>query len=136
MPRKYRSPDGRIEAIVEPQFRGDLLELARSHPVWIADTPQNKDAIDEAWRTGKDMDLFEVSRCGVENPSDQMENLDMILGVLDDHHSSYDIIVHGLQPDASVEQFISDAGFRIIERTSDGFVAVRIPGVRERMIGR
>jgi hypothetical protein len=133
---KYRAPDDRIEVIVEPYFRGDLLALARAHPVWIADTPQNKDAIDEAWRTGGDMDLFEVSRCSVENPSHQMENLGMILGVLDDHHFPYDIIVHGLQPDASVEQFISEAGFRIIERRPDGFTAVGIPGVRERLIGR
>jgi hypothetical protein len=35
-----------------------------------------------------------------------------------------------------VEQFVNEQGFRITGRSSDGFIAVAIPGVRERLIGR
>jgi hypothetical protein len=136
MPWKYEAQDNKIDVVVEPDFGGDLFVLARSHPVWIVDTPSNRASIDTIWHTGKDMNLYEVSRCRVENPIDRQGNLEMILGMLDDHHDSYGIIVHGLQPDALLEQALQEQGFRVSEATSDGFAAVRIPGVREHLIGR
>lgn len=55
---RYRSNDNKVEVIVEPDFPGDLLTLAASHPVWIVDTPLNRPGIDAVWAVGPDMNLF------------------------------------------------------------------------------
>jgi hypothetical protein len=136
MPWRYDGADSQVEVIVEPEFKGDLLALATKRRVWIVETPQNRPQIDASWRVGEHLNLFEVSRCGVENPNDREGNLLTILGALDDHKGAYDLIVHGLEPSDSLEQIMEAEGFRITSAIHGGFLAVRIPGARERLIGR
>ena len=135
MPWKHEAPDGKIDVVVDPDFGGDLFTLTGSHPVWIVDTPQNRAGNDTIW-SAKEDGLYEVSRCQVYDPIDRQGNLVLILGVLDDHHDSYDLIVHGLKADAGVAQALGEQGFQVTESTSDGFVAERIPSVRKRLLGR
>jgi hypothetical protein len=137
MPWRYCSEDGWIHVVVDPDFRGDLVALARVHPVWIVDSEQNHPIIDAVWKVGANLGLFEVSRCGgAINPANKVASLLEILGVLDDHHASYSFIAHGLEPDESLVQLMAAEGFRIDEPTSDGFVASRISDVRDKLIGR
>ena len=135
MPWKYHTEDGKVEVIVEPEFKGDLIDRARVRPVWIVDTDGNRPIIDAAWLVGRDLDLFEVSRCKVDNPDDRVANLSMIMGSLDDHYAGYDMVIQGLAPNRSTEMALEEEGFRIAESMPDAIVAVRIPGVRERLIG-
>src|SRR5260370_27428647 len=120
MPCRYKTEDGKIDVIAEPQFRGDLTTLALVRPVWIIDTEGNLPEIDAAWLVGKDLSLFEVSRCGIHCPDDRIGNLIMILGSLDDHYGVYDLVIHGLEPNRSVEEALAKEGFRIAEATADG----------------
>jgi len=137
MPWRYNGADNKIEVVVEPDFHGDILALASKRSVWIVDTPGNRLMIDTAWRTGEDLNLCEVSRCNVENPNSRQENLIMIMGVLDDHYPSYEMIVHGLEPGELLTRMLKEEeGFDVSEPTPDGFVALRFPGVRERLNGR
>jgi hypothetical protein len=137
MPWRYNGADNKIEVVVEPDFHGDILALASKRCVWIVDTPGNRLTIDTAWRTGEDLNLCEVSRCNVENPNSRQENLIMIMGMLDDHYPSYEMIVHGLEPGELLTRMLKEEeGFDVSEPTPDGFVALRFPGVRERLIGR
>lgn len=136
MPWKYETPDGKVEVVVDPAFHGDLFALATSHPVWIVDTALNQANVDALSGVGSAMDLYEVSRCQVEDPSDRWDNLVQILGSLDHHYSIYDVVAHGLAPDELVKAALIEQGFRVTDRMSDQFVALRIPGVRERLIGR
>jgi len=134
---RYHSNDNRVEVIVEPDFRGDLAALASSRPVWIVDTPLNRPQIDAVWAIGADRNLFEVSRCRYadQGTDKRLENMLDILGCLDDHHPCHDIIVHGIAPTES-GTVLNEEGFRITETTADGFIAVQIPAVRDRLIGR
>jgi hypothetical protein len=66
---------------------------------------------------------------------DRVENLLDIIGSLDDHHPHHDIVVHGIGH-AELGTVLEEEGFRVEERTADGFVAVQIPEVRDRLIGR
>lgn len=132
---QYHSNDNRVEVIVEPDFRGDLAALASSHPVWIVDTPSNRPHIDAVWAIGADMNLFEVSRYTDQGTGKRLENLLDILGCLDDHHPHHDIVVHGIAP-TELRTVLNEEGFRVTETTLDGFVAVQIPEVRDRLIGR
>jgi len=136
MPWLYEMPDDKIEIIIDPRFGGDIIELARSRPVWIVDTEANRPKIDEVWHIGTGQELYEVSRCHVNNPEDREHNLLDILGSLDDHYGSYDFIAHGIAGDGAMRQRLVKEGFRIVEDRHDGFVALRIPGVRKRLIGR
>ena len=132
---RYCSNDNKVEVIVEPEFRGNLTALASSHPVWIVDTPLNRPLIDEVWAIGADMNLFEVSRYPDPETDKRLENLLDILGYLDDHYAHYDIVVHGIAP-TELHTVLNEEGFRITETRLDGFVAVQIPEVRDRLIGR
>jgi hypothetical protein len=133
---KHEAVDGRVELIVEPTFHGDLVELAKLHDVWIVDTPGNKDAIDASWRVGRSLGLYEINRCAVAHADAREDNLLLIMSVMDDHYSGYDLVVHGLESSESVGQAMREQGFQITELTSDGFVAIRVPGVREGLLGR
>jgi hypothetical protein len=129
--------DNTVEIIIEPDFHGDLLQMAKLRPIWIVNTELNRTQIDHAWTVGKDANLYEVSRIPVANSDNLESNLIMILGGLDDHYiGGYDFVVHGLKASASVRKAMQVEGFRITETTADGFVAQRILGVRKRLTGR
>jgi hypothetical protein len=132
---RYHSDDNRVEVIVEPDFRGNLAALASSRPVWIVDTLLNRPRIDAIRAVGQNMNLCEVSRYDVRGAENRTENLLEILGCLDDHYHHHDIVVHGLEPSA-LDKVLQEEGFRITEVTLDGFVAVIIPEVRDRLLGR
>ncbi len=65
-----------------------------------------------------------------------MENLWGILGCLDDHYHHTDIAVHGIRPSELGAAFEEEEGYRVTESTPDGFLAVQIPEVRDRLLGR
>jgi hypothetical protein len=134
VPWQYEGRD--IEVIVDPDFQGDIIKLAKVRSVWIVDTQQNRPKIDEAWQVGGSIHLFEVSRVRIENPDDRIGNLWEILGNLDDHRGAYDFVAHGLEPTEELRRALADEGFRIGATTQDGFAAYRIPGVREQLLGR
>ncbi len=136
MPWRAEGFDNKIEVIVDPDFGGDLLSLARDRVVWIIDSQQNRPRIDAAWSVGDRLDLCEVNRVPERPPLDRCELLLEIMGLLDDHHWPYDMIIHGLNATPHVTDVLEREGFRISETTSDGFVALRIPGVRAALIWR
>jgi hypothetical protein len=131
---RYHSDDNRIEVIVESDFRGDLAALASSRPVWIVDSPFNRPRIEAVWAIGADTSLCEVSRYDGLTAS-RTENLLGILGCLDDHYHHHDVVVHDIRPD-ELGTSMQDEGFRITEPTMDGFVALQIPEIRDRLTGR
>ena len=134
---RYNSIDNRVEVIVAPDFAGDLIALASSRPVWIVDTPQNRPCVDAVWAIGADLNLCEVTRHrhGERAADNRIEDLLEIIGCLDDHHPHHDIVVHGIAP-TELGTVLNEEGFRVTETTLDGFIAVQIPGVRNRLIGR
>ena len=136
---RHDSRDNRVEVIVEPDFQGDLAVLAAERLVWIVDTPQNGPRIDAVWAIGAELNLCEVNRYrfvyDYRAADDRVENLLDIIGCLDDHHPHHDIVVHGIGL-AELGTVLEEEGFRVEERTADGFVAVQIPEVRDRLIGR
>ena len=133
---KYSGIDSKIEVIVDPTFLGELEAMAALRPVWIVDTCENHPQIEAIWQAGIHETLCEVNRVPVKTPDDRWSNLSMILEVLDDHYTSYDLIVHGLEATPTTREQLAEQGFDIVQATPDGFIAVRVPGVRELLIGR
>jgi hypothetical protein len=130
-----RAPDNTVEVVVDPDFPGDVIALAARRPVWIVESEHNRPIIDAAWQLGRETAMFEVSRCVLKDPKERESNLFEILGSLDDHLGRYDFVAHGLEASAPLRERLEKEGFRIDRVLSDGFSAIRIPGVREKLIG-
>lgn len=133
---KHTPTDSVIEIVVDPDYRGDLVALTNVRPVWIVDSPGNKERIDFVWAIGDKRNLFELRRLKFANPEDRVTNLLEVLGLLDDHYAKYDFVVHGLQRDPQTTELLESEGFRIVKDEPDGFEAKRIPSIREQLIGR
>ena len=65
--RCFPGDDSTVEVIVEPDFHGDLSALASRRPVRIVDTVGNGPGIDATRAGGQNKNLFEVSRCFIED---------------------------------------------------------------------
>ena len=132
MPWRPVGDDRKIEVIVDPDFRGDLLAIAAKHPVWIVKTPENALRIEAAWRAMDCISLYDVNHYEPPNPNDREDSLVCTLDNLDTHHANpadpangYDgIIVTGLRPNALLREKLAALGFEITGQTPDGFVAM------------
>jgi hypothetical protein len=122
--------DRKVEVIVDPDFRGELITIAARHPIWIVETPANAPRIEASWLVGKDMDVCIINRYRTSDASDRKESLVAVLDNLDLHHGytaggSYNgIVVNGLHPNAILKEKLETLGFEIVETTADGFVAL------------
>jgi hypothetical protein len=136
MSRKYEAEDLYVDVIVDPRFQGDIADLTLRHPVWLVDTPWNRDLSATDTKVAQGEALFDVNLCPVESADARVDNLLMIMGVLDDHYTAYGLLVHGIGPDPSLAETLRGEGFQISGTTPDGFSAARIPGARDRLLGR
>ncbi len=128
MTMKYSSPDNLVEVIVDPQFGGDIVKLAQTHPVWIIDSRANSPLIDLAWALGEADCPYEVSRCRLPNEDSRLENLESIMGELDDHYNgSYIMRVHGLAITEATLLLLETSFFELRDRGEDWFVAATLP---------
>jgi hypothetical protein len=115
-----------VEVVVEPDYRGNLQELAKTRVVWIVDTPQNRPAIDAIWEVGAHANLCEVNRYTVPDldPNDRDGNLINIVISLDTHYYPYPgFVVHGAVPSVALIRALAAWHFEIAETTEDGFIA-------------
>jgi hypothetical protein len=134
LPLRYFSDDKIIEVIVDPDFPGDLQELAETRVVWMVDTPGNRPAYEAYREIADQVGLCEVNRYIVPNldPNDREHNLINIVIALDTHYYPFPaFVVHGLVPSAWLTKPLAHWGFRVSENTPDGFVATAIEKVLE-----
>ena len=130
MPWKELGEDRKVEVIVDPDFRGDLIGIAAQHPIWIIETPGNAPKIEASWRVGDDMNLCYINKYQAPDPSDREESLVLVFDAVHLHHGyaaggSYDgLIVEGLRSTTQVEEKLAKLGFEITQTTADGFVAL------------
>jgi hypothetical protein len=126
MPWQNIGEDRKIELVVDPEFRGDLIQLSIRRPVWIIDSAQNKGKIDASWKVGKEMGLHYINREPDFYPDDRIENLRALLQELTDHyyHEYVGVVVHGIPLTEVVQRQLEEWGFTGFETTSDGFEAL------------
>ncbi len=135
MPWKYDNDDGLIEIIVDPNFPGNLLEMAKKRIVYIVDTPHNHEAINACWQVGAMMGLYEVNRMSGSELNDLEGNLLSTLQVVETHYYPYPgFVAHGLKKSESLVRSLAERGISITEETTDGFVATvaddaPVPGI-------
>ena len=125
MPWKVLGEDRKVTLVVDPDFSVDLIEIARSRPIWIIDSCQNTPRIDAAWRVGKQETLYSISRSAVHDPENRLGSLGTLLAELPSHYyREYNgVIVYGLRLSDEVERQMKDWGFKAVELVADGFLA-------------
>lgn len=72
---------GRVALIVDPKCRG-LRGVGRRDPVWIVDTPENRELAEALRARGRDITTFHV-----EAQDERLENVLAILDTIELHHS-------------------------------------------------
>ena len=108
--------------------------MTQVRPMWIVNSAHNKEKIDAVWRLYSGLTFYEVNRMPCEGePCDREECLSAIPGALNFHQYVVwcRIFVYGLQPDVAFDERLKAEGLSVIEQLPDGFVADRIPGVRQ-----
>lgn len=124
---KFFSADLTVEVIVTTTFDGDLLSLARQHPIWIVESDHNSPRIDAVWAAGREEDLFEVSRVPWGDKDSQQAFIDLLPTVFQHHNWSelrYKwLIVRGAAATDEVRALLEISGFLKVQSTPDGFAA-------------
>jgi hypothetical protein len=130
--------DRSVEVVLDRAFRGDLLSIAKSHPVWVVETDANLPLIQSAWKE-PDADLYEICSAGV--PSEPYDSEGFLRDLIVTLHSHYNwsdprweaLIVRGLELTEKCQRDLADMGFRAVAVLPDGFVA-SVPGKSENLL--
>jgi hypothetical protein len=121
--------DRKVEIIVDPDYRGDLIAVASRHPVWIVASPENQPRILAAWETEDHGHLHEINQYETPDPNDRLQSLVGTLDEIDNEHGytalgSYDgLVVNGLEATNVLKEKLARLGFNITRATPGGFLA-------------
>jgi hypothetical protein len=123
----------RVFVVLDRDYGERLLELPRSGPVWIVDTPQNRAAAQNLWAVNPNRNHLEGAttfKAGQDCSNE--ETLINELDTIDLHHGSYSadppytvLEVIGVRLSDKLENELSRFGFNQFRATTEGFGAVR-----------
>lgn len=115
-----------VAIVLAPDYAENLGRLAFHTPVWIVDTPENRAAAEEAWRSAVEWPHITVTlfRPFGEPPAkdDWVTLLEQIL-YLEKTVDAVEVIGTPLAPEARAA--LGEAGFERLDPTKDGFRARR-----------
>lgn len=123
----------RVFFVLDRDYGERLLELARSGPVWIVDTPQNRAVAQNLWAANPNRNHLEgVTTFKAGDDCSSEETLINELDTIDLHHGSYSadppytvLEVIGARLSDKLENELSRFGFNQFRATTGGFGAVR-----------
>src|SRR5689334_20897244 len=118
--------------VVDPRFGERLTQLAARLPVWIADTPTNREAAERYWQREQvpsgHAEPGAVTTFGVDPLLTPEEWCESILPDVDFHHGPYShdppcdaIEVVGARVTDALQRGLSALGFTAIELMDGGF---------------
>jgi hypothetical protein len=117
----------KVALIAGSGFTGDLLSLALSSHVWIADRAVNFEEVRGIWENRKYKEGMGsiTTFVACELPEESVANM---LLTIDLHHGEYSqeprwqiITVIGAQPTLEIREILSSLGVDSVEETVDGF---------------
>jgi hypothetical protein len=104
--------------VFDPDFSSALEKLAFHTPVWMIDTPENRTAAEESWRTAIEWPHISVT---LFREDDWRTLLDQI--ALRERFEMIEVLGAPLSPKA--REALEGAGFTSIHETGSGFRAKR-----------
>jgi hypothetical protein len=131
-----KEPAYSVGIIVDPQFGQRLDQLASRLPIWIVDTPVNRQAAERRWQQKEEATHTEpgdVTTFTVDTAQTPEEWCASVLGVVDAHHDEYShnppydaVEVVGAQLTDPLLEALSAFGLTEIEPLDSGFRARRV----------
>jgi hypothetical protein len=76
----------RVAIVVERDFSDKLLELSRSHHVWIAETDRNREAAERVWELAASSKNEGVTTFTVDDTGSSESWILAVLDAVDEHH--------------------------------------------------
>jgi hypothetical protein len=125
--------------VLDPDY-SDRLESVIAHaPVWIVDTPSNKEACQRIWKRQPHSDHREIGAItsfGAGSEDNLSEGLFDVLPQLETHHGvvdgdylrfaqSFVVEVIGVRATKDIVSRLAELGLDVISETPDGFRAKR-----------
>ncbi len=123
----------RVIVVVDRAFGEQLESIARGIPVWIIDSPTNRDFVEKVWREHpehshlKGITIF-------NSPEDASAERSLLgqLDTIDLHHGAYsadppysELEVIGVVLTEAIQTALEQTGFKEIHPTDSGFRAVQ-----------
>jgi len=123
----------RVFVVVDREYGERLSELARTGPVWIVDTPNNRAAAQKIWAADANRSHLEgVTTFKTGDDCSCEDTLINELDTIDLHHGSYSadppytvLEVIGAVMSERVKTELSQFGFGEFQATAEGFRAMR-----------
>lgn len=120
-----------VAIVIDPDFGAALQSLASRMPVWVADTPGNRVAIEAEWtRRRRDGAEREVTVFRMIDGLTAAEHVSALLATIEAHHGQgaqdppFEVLeVVGAEPDAAMTAAIRSAGGTDPVATPTGFRA-------------
>lgn len=121
----------RLFIVLEQEFGDRLLELNRSGPVWIVDTPVNRAAAERVWSAnpncahldGVTTFKIDVSHSAEDNLINELDTIDLHHGIYSANPVSTILEVIGIQPSQRIKDELSQYGFSEFQLRETGFIA-------------
>jgi hypothetical protein len=104
--------------VFDPDFSSALEKLSFHTPVWLIDTPENRTAAEEAWRTAIEWPHIAVTLFREDDWQTLLEQI-----ALRERFDAIEVLGTPLSP--KTREALEDAGFVRIDPTQTGFRARR-----------
>ncbi|HEX4005897.1 MAG TPA: hypothetical protein VHX60_06960 [Acidobacteriaceae bacterium] len=122
-----------VSIVVDRKFGPKLRKLFESGPVWIVDSPSNRESAQDLWKTFPShghLDGITVFDASSDRSAEQM--LFDEFATIDLHHGEHSadppytvVRVFGTASTAKIEGYLSEYGFASFNATQEGFQAIR-----------
>ncbi|MBB6251722.1 hypothetical protein [Nitrospirillum iridis] len=107
-----------------PDFGERLSEFAGLHPVWLCQSPANREAAERLWaKDGHAHQVTVFTRADMTSPENAFISL---LDTIDQHHPAWRrLSVFGCQATPAVRDALADYGGGTFEEIAGGFIVDR-----------
>ena len=117
----------RVHLVLEESFGHRLFDLPEREPVWITDTPGNREAVEERWKSPNSEDyLHGVTTYRPAVPERPAEEIIRLLPTIEEHHGEfahdppYDALkIHGFSDNQAIDAALREYGFAFHEKGED-----------------
>ena len=115
-----------VAVVFTPDYADELESLAFRAPVWIADTPPNRGAAENAWRAANDWPHISVTLFRAPQHAPSVEDWRALLDQIALHEKAIEVLeVIGSPLTDPTHKALVERGFEKIEDTRTGFRAWR-----------
>ena len=123
----------RVFVVLDGEYGTRVSQLLMSGPVWIVDTPTNRDAAEAFWKAFPNRGHLDgVTVFAPKNPESAEATLLSELDTIDEHHNAFsaeepysELEVIGASLSEKIQTELSAYGFAEFFATTEGFRAAR-----------